>query len=114
MSWKIVNEVSCRKISNKSKLKASNQKVIISIWQKHFQEFLGCVIITADEEEIPQINEELNIQKGIFTLDELSTEFNLLLNILLYINCFCYRYIVIYIYIYIYIYYQMYFYFIYN
>ena len=73
MTWTIVNDVSGRKISYKANLKASNQKELISLWQKHFQKLIGCVTITADEEELPQINEELNIQKGIFTSDELLT-----------------------------------------
>ena len=55
-----------RKGSKKAKLNATNEKERIILWQKHFQELLGGVsTITSEEDNYPQMNEELNIQKNM-------------------------------------------------
>ena len=41
LAWKIVNEISGRKNSNKSKLKASNDEERVKLWQTHFEDLLG-------------------------------------------------------------------------
>ena len=41
LAWKIVNEISGRKNSNKSKLKASNDKERVKLWQTYFEDLLG-------------------------------------------------------------------------
>ena len=65
-AWKIVNEVSGRKNSCRSKIKAKNNEERVKLWQKHFQDLLGKPTkINENEEEISQIvNSELDIKKG--------------------------------------------------
>ena len=41
LAWKIVNEISGRKNSNKSKLKARNEEERVKLWQTHFEDLLG-------------------------------------------------------------------------
>ena len=64
-AWKIVNEVSGRKNSCRSKIKAQNNEERVKLWQKHFQDLLGKPTkINKNEEEISQIvNSELDIKK---------------------------------------------------
>ena len=70
---KIVNEVSGRKNSCRSKIKAQNNEERVKLWQQHFQDLLGKPTkINENEEEISQIvNSELDIKKGLFTPDEI-------------------------------------------
>ena len=72
-AWKIVNEVSGRKNSCRSKIKGKNNEERVKLWQKHFQDLLGKPTkINENEEEISQIvNSELDIKKGLFTPDEI-------------------------------------------
>ena len=72
-AWKIVNEVSGRKNSCRSIIKAKNNEERVKLWQKHFQDLLGKPTkINENEEEISQIeNSELDIKKGLFTPDEI-------------------------------------------
>ena len=54
---------------NSSKLKAYNNGERIKLWHNHFQELLGSPLnITDDDEEILPIHNELNIKKGLFTI----------------------------------------------
>ena len=70
-AWKIVNEVSGRKNSCRSKIKTKNNEERVKLWQKHFQDLLGKPTkINENEEDISQIvNSELDIKKGLFTPD---------------------------------------------
>ena len=53
----------------RAKLKASNNGERIKLWHNNFQELLGSPLnITDDDEEILQIHNELNIKKGLFTI----------------------------------------------
>ena len=46
LAWKIVNEVSGRKNSNKAKLKVNiGKKKRIRLWNDHFKELLGVIIV---------------------------------------------------------------------
>ena len=70
-AWKTVNEISGRKTTNKSKLKAANQEERINLWKEHFQNLLGKPPKVIDR-PIKQIFEnELNIKKGNFDMEEL-------------------------------------------
>ena len=46
IAWKTVDEISGRKSSNRSKLKASNQDKRVKFWQQHSQDLLGKPPIT--------------------------------------------------------------------
>ena len=41
LAWQTINEISGRKKSNKSKLKANNDNERIKLWHKHFKDLLG-------------------------------------------------------------------------
>ena len=55
----------------KAKLKASNQEERVKLWQQHFQDLLGKPPVINEEEITPIFTEELNIKKGLFTMEEL-------------------------------------------
>ena len=71
IAWKTVNEISGRKSCNRAKLKASNQEERVKLWQQHFQDLLGKPPVITEEEITPIFTEELNIKKGLFTMEEL-------------------------------------------
>ena len=66
-----MNEISGRKSSNRGKLKASNQDERVKLWQQHFQDLLSKPPVISEEEITPVFTEELNIKKGLFTMEEL-------------------------------------------
>ena len=41
LAWETINDISGRKRSNKSKLKANNDNELIELWHKYFKELLG-------------------------------------------------------------------------
>ena len=41
LAWQTINEISGRKKSNKSKLKANNDNERIKLWPTHFKDLLG-------------------------------------------------------------------------
>ena len=70
--WKTVNEISGRKSTSSSKLKAKNQEERVKLWEKHFKDLLGKPPEVIAELITPIINEELNIKKGNFSIEELT------------------------------------------
>jgi hypothetical protein len=72
VAWKTVNEISGRKSSNKSKLKASSQEDRLNLWKQHFQSLLGKPPTVKCSRINTVILEEHNIKKGPFTMDELN------------------------------------------
>ena len=72
-AWKLVNEISDRKKSKRSILKGKTQEERLTQWKDHFTNLLGQapVITEAPTEQI--FMEELQIQQGDFTLQELNT-----------------------------------------
>ena len=71
IAWKTVNEIRGRKSSNRGKLKASNQDERVKLWHQHFQDLLGKPPVIKEEEMTPVSTEDLNIKKGLFTIEEL-------------------------------------------
>ena len=72
LAWKIVNEFSGRNNSNRAKYKANSGKERIQLWNDHFKEPFGKPSIpTSNNESILTIQNELDIKKRHFTIDEL-------------------------------------------
>ena len=70
--WQTVNEVSGRKTTSKSKLKASSEQERLSLWKEQFQNLPGKATVVSDS-PVETINDhEFLIKLGNFTLDELS------------------------------------------
>ena len=66
LAWKIVNEVSGKNNSNRTKLKAYSGKERIQLWNDHFKELLGKLSIPTSNDEITlTIQNELDIKQGI-------------------------------------------------
>ena len=72
-AWKTINQISGRKSCSKSKLKAQDQTERIGKWKKHFEDLLGKQPTITEKPTQRTINKELDIKKGLFTKDELST-----------------------------------------
>jgi exonuclease III len=72
MAWQTVNEVSGRKTSSKSKLKASSEQERLFKWKEHFQNLLGKAPVVSDRPIETIIDHKLNIKLGNFTLNELT------------------------------------------
>ena len=70
-AWKTVNEITGRKSSNASKIKAATPAERTLIWNKHFEDLLGKPPVVTDHIITPIISKELNIKKGNFTMEEL-------------------------------------------
>ena len=71
LAWKIVNNISGRKKSPKSKLKAKTQSERIELWKNHFQSLLGNEPSVNDQPMENIIENELDICTNDFTMDEL-------------------------------------------
>ena len=69
-AWKIVNEISGRKITNKAKLKAENQSQRIKKWEEHFKNLYGKPPIITNVETRTIIPHTPNIKTGIFEIKE--------------------------------------------
>ena len=81
ISWKIVNKVSGRKNSSRSKIKAKNDEERVKQRHKHFQDLLSkCPRITENEEISRSVHCELNINKGPFTSDEINKAVKSIIN----------------------------------
>ncbi|XP_068691683.1 uncharacterized protein [Montipora foliosa] len=70
-AWKTVKEITGRKSSNSSKLKAPSQEERIQLWKNHFKDLLGKPPQVSNELINPIVQEELHIKKGDFSMDEL-------------------------------------------
>ena len=71
VAWKTVNEVTGRKTSSNSKLKATSQEERLKLWKEHFQNLLGKPPSVSDKPIETIINYTLNIKLGHFTTTEL-------------------------------------------
>ena len=71
-AWKTINEITGRKSSNCSRLKANDQEERIELWKNHFEDLLGKPPQVANDVITPVVKEELNIAKGDFTMEELT------------------------------------------
>ena len=69
--WQTVNEVSGRKTSPKSKLKASSEKERHDLWKGHFQNLLGSAPVVTDKPVETIVDHDLDITQGNFSIDEL-------------------------------------------
>ena len=68
LAWQTINEISGRKKSNKSKLKANNDNERIKLWHKHFKDLLGKNIqSTIDSKNSDNTLNDLDIKIGHFT-----------------------------------------------
>jgi exonuclease III len=72
-AWKVVNEISGRKSSNRAKLKASDDEERLEKWKQHFQNLLGKTPTVNTQQTQRIIEEQLDIRTGLFTMDELHT-----------------------------------------
>ena len=70
-AWQIVNEISGRKRSSGSKLKANNQGERLLKWENHFKNLLGTLPAINDQPIQRVIQHELPIKKGPFSMDEI-------------------------------------------
>ena len=70
-AWKIINEISGRKTTNKAKLKAENQKARIDKWKSHFENLFGKPPKINEGPTKQIINGQLDIKIGNFTMKEL-------------------------------------------
>ena len=71
IAWQTVNEISGRKTTNQSKLRAKNDEERIIKWKDHFSNLLGQPPNIIDKPIIKVIDEELPIKIGNFTMSEL-------------------------------------------
>lgn len=70
-SWKLINEITGRRASTKGQLEGDNQQERVANWYNHFQDLLGSPPdINDEDEDIPQILDELNIKVGPFDQSE--------------------------------------------
>ena len=71
LAWETINEISGRKKSNKSKLKANNDNERIQLWHKHFKDLLGKNIqSTIHSKNSDHTLKNLDIKIGHFTKEE--------------------------------------------
>ena len=63
-AWKTVNEVTGRKTSSNSKLKATSQEERLKLWKEHFQNLLGKPPSVSDKPIETIINYTLNIRSS--------------------------------------------------
>jgi len=69
--WKIANEISGRKSTSTSKIRAASQEERLKKWKDHFQNLLGKPPRVTDTAIKTIVNHELDIKRGNFTLEEL-------------------------------------------
>ena len=68
LAWKVVNDVSRRKKSPKSKVKANTQEERLELWKNHFQGLLGKEPTVNDLPMTKIIHNELDISIDDFTM----------------------------------------------
>ena len=73
IAWQTIHEVSRRKSTAKSKLKATNQLERIKLWKQHFQNLLGNPPKVTHEPITRIISKQLDIKLGPFTQEELDS-----------------------------------------
>lgn len=70
-AWKTVNEISRRKNTQQSKVKAKSQEEHLHLCKKYFQDLLGKPPIISEKAMTPVISQKLKIRKGAFASEEL-------------------------------------------
>ena len=73
IAWQMINEVSRRKSTAKTKLKATNQQERIKLWKQHFDNLLANPPKVTHEPIMGIISKQLDIKLGPFTLEELDS-----------------------------------------
>ena len=73
LAWQTINEVSRRKSTAKTKLKAANQQERIKLWKQHFENLLGNPPKVTHEPFTRIISKQLDIKLGPFTQEELDS-----------------------------------------
>ena len=73
MAGQTINEVSRRKSTTKSKLKAANQRERIKLWKQHFENLPGNPPKVTHEPITRIISKQLDIKIGPFTQEELNS-----------------------------------------
>ena len=71
LAWHIVNKISGRKSTYRSKIKAIDQTERLQKWKNHFSSLLGENPIIKHQITVKIVNKELAIEQGPFTLEEL-------------------------------------------
>ena len=71
IAWQTINEVSTRKRTAKTKLKATSQEEWIQLWKQHFENLLGNPPKVTHEPVRRIIRRQLVIKLGLFTQEEL-------------------------------------------
>ena len=71
MAWQTVNEVSKRKITSRTKLKAASQEERIHFWKEYFKNLVGNSPKVTDKPITKIINNQLDIKLGQFPQEEL-------------------------------------------
>ena len=71
IAWQTINEVSKRKSTTKTKLKAANQERI-KLWKQHFENLQGNPPKVTHESITRIISKQLDIKLGPFTQEELN------------------------------------------
>ena len=71
-AWKIVDEITGRKSAKEGQVEGSSPEERLITWFTHFKKLLGNPPEVEDvDEEIPNILEDLDINDGLFTIEEL-------------------------------------------
>ena len=73
IAWQTINEVSRRKCTAKTKLKAANQQERIKLWKQHFKNLLANPPNVTQEPITRIISKQLDIKLGPFTKEELDS-----------------------------------------
>ena len=73
IAWQTIKEVSRRKSTAKTKLKAANQQERIKLWKQHFENLLGNPPKVTHEPITRIISKQLDIKLGPFTHEELDS-----------------------------------------
>ena len=71
-AWRVINEMTGRKRTKEGQVEGHSPEERVTTWSSHFQKLLGTTADTAEEEDIPLVLQNLNIDDGPFTLSELA------------------------------------------
>ena len=73
IAWQTINEVSRRKSTAKTKLKAANHQERVILWKRHFENLLGNPPKVTHKPITRIISWQLNIKLGPFTQEQLDS-----------------------------------------
>ena len=79
LAWSTINEISGRKKTPSSQIKAKSNEERVKLWKEHFQKLLGQPPVI-DDQTIEKLFDTLPINTGDFTLDELRSAIKSLQN----------------------------------